>query len=271
MGLDCIRGIYCAVFLGLLLIGARPSLAATVIVSGHDEYAPFMWRQGDEIVGVGVDVLTIIFHDLGIEVSSRYVGPWKRLLRKIELGEVDILVGGYITDDRLKYMEFSDVPLSADPTAVFVWHTRTFPFESRDDLKGIRFGEVLGESQGQEFDAWRKRYASVEEVPTSILNIKKLEANRIDAFVTGLYSGLLHIKKEGYAGRIVPLKHPVNTEYLHIGVSKKSKYIQYLPQINRKLRELRRNGTIERLIQYHLESYSASQLGMSSALPPPSG
>lgn len=258
----CIKMVGCAVTLGLLFASTRPFAAEGVIVSGHEEYAPFMWRQGDEIVGVGIDVVNIIFHDLGINVTSRYVGPWKRILRKIELGEVDILCGGYITDDRLEYMDFSEEPLSADPTAVFVWHTRAFPFETRDDLKGIRFGEVLGESQGQEFDAWRNKYASVEEVPTSILNIKKLEANRIDAFATGLYSGLLHIKKEGYAGRIIPLKHPVNTEYLHIGISKKSKYIQYLPQINRKLRELRRNGTIERLIQYHLEDYSATQLGI---------
>jgi polar amino acid transport system substrate-binding protein len=257
----CIKVVWCVVTLSLLCMNARLYAAEGVIVSGHEEYAPFMWRQGDEIVGVGIDVVNIIFHDLGIKVTSRYVGPWKRILRKIELGEVDVLCGGYITDDRLKYMAFTEEPLSADPTAVFVWHSRSFPFESRDDLKGIRFGEVLGESQGQEFDAWRKRYASVEEVPTSILNIKKLEANRIDAFVTGLYSGLLHIKKEGYAGRIIPLEHPVNTEYLHIGISKKSKYIQYLPQINRKLRELHRNGTIDRLIQYHLEHYSATQLG----------
>jgi len=258
----CIKMVCCAVTISLMLASARPYAAEVVVVSGHEAYAPFMWRQGDEIVGVGIDVLKIIFQDLGIEVSSRYVGPWKRILRKIELGEVDILCGGYITDDRLEYMAFSEEPLSADPTAVFVWHTRVFPFETLDDLKGIRFGEVLGESQGQEFDAWRKKYASVEEVPTSILNIKKLQANRIDAFVTGLYSGLLHVKREGYAGRIIPLKHPVNTEYLHIGISKKSKYIQYLPQINQKLRELHRNGTIERLIQYHLEYYSATQLGI---------
>lgn len=258
----CIKVVRCAVMLSLLLATSCPYAAEEVIVSGHEEYAPFMWRQGDEIVGVGIDVVNMIFQDLGINVSSRYVGPWKRILRKIELGEVDILCGGYITDDRLEYMTFTEEPLSADPTAVFVWHTRTFPFESLDDLKGIRFGEVLGESQGQEFDAWRKKYASVEEVPTSILNIKKLEANRIDAFVTGLYSGLLHVKKEGYAGRIIPLKHPVNTEYLYIGISKKSKYLRYLPQINQRLRELHRNGTIERLINYHLERYSETELGV---------
>lgn len=259
----CIKLVGCAVVFSLLLATSRLHAAEGVIVSGHEEYAPFMWRQGDEIVGVGIDVVNMIFQDLGINVTSRYVGPWKRILRKIELGEVDILCGGYITEDRLEYMVFSAEPLSADPTAVFVWHTRKFPFSSRDDLKGIRFGEVLGESQGQEFDAWRKKYASVEEVPTSILNIKKLQANRIDAFVTGLYSGLLHVKKEGYAGRIVPLKNPVNTEYLYIGISKKSKYIQYLPQINLKLRELHRNGTIERLINYHLERYSETELGVA--------
>ncbi len=246
--------------MSLMLCGSSLYAQEKVIVSGHPEYAPFMWREGEKIVGVGIEAVEMIFHDLGLEVESQYVGPWKRMLFSLETGKVDVLCAGYVTAERQQYAEFTTEPLSDDPTAIFVWHANVFPFETWDDLKGKRFGELLGESQGEEFDAWRKKNATVEEVPTRLMNFKKLEANRIDAFVTGLYGGILHVKKEGYEGKIIPLETPLRTEYVYIAVSKKSKYLSYLPQIDEKLRELHQNGTIDRLLKKYLDYYAATQL-----------
>lgn len=260
------RPVMKANFFGIILlisiIGETPSLWAQekLIVSGHQEYAPFMWKEGDKIVGVGIEVVEMIFHGLGIEVESKYVGTWNRVLLNLEDGDVDVLCAGYVTDERRHFAEFTKEPLSEDHTSVFVWHTNVFPFETWDDLKGKRFGELFGASQGKEFDEWRKKNAIVEEVSDRLQNFRKLEIGRIDCFVTGLYGGLLNIKKEGYEGRVIPLKNPVRTEYLRIAVSKKSNYLSYVPKIDEKLRELHRNGTIERLIQKYLDYYGATTL-----------
>ena len=69
------------------------------------------------------------------------------------------------------------------------------------------FGDLIGASQGQEFDQWLKQNATVEYVADRRLNIAKLEAGRIDCFVTGQYCGLFFIKKSGYEGKIVPLEN----------------------------------------------------------------
>jgi len=161
---------------GIILLHQIPFAEEIAIVSGHPDYAPFMWQDGDKIAGAAIEVVEMIFQDLGINVESKYVGPWKRVQKNLEYGNIDLLCAAYITDKRRKYAQFSLEPLWIEPTMVFVWHSKVFPFESWDDLKGKTFGELIGASQGQKFDNWRKQNTSIEYVSKRRLNIVKLEA-----------------------------------------------------------------------------------------------
>jgi len=83
--------------------------------------------------------------------------------------------------------------------------------------------------------------------------------NRIDCVPDGLYTGLINIRELGYEGRIVPLPTSINMEYLYLPISKKSQYLQYLPQIEDGLKRLRDDGTIEKLINDYIEKYATSK------------
>lgn len=226
----------------------------TVIISGHFNRAPFDWKEGKRLKGAAIEIIELIFKELGINTESRYCGPWNRVLHNLEKGEIDVMCGLYINEDRKKFAEFTE-PFCEDRISVFVWHERKFNFDKWDDLKGKKFGDVLGATRGKEFDEWRKNNATIEYVPNNLNNFKKLEANRIDCFVTSHYPGLMIIKEQGYEGKIVPLKNSVKTKYLHYAISKKSKYVKYIPQINKRLSELIYNGTVEKIIKKNSDYY----------------
>jgi len=230
-----------------------------VVVSGHFDRAPFDWQDGKKLAGAAIEIIGLIFKELGIETESKYIGPWKRVLFNLEEGKIDVMCGLYMTEERKKFAEFTE-PFSEDRVSIFVWHERTFGFETWDDLKGKRFGDIRGATRGKKFDEWRKKHAKIEYVRDNFYNMLKLEADRIDCFVTSHYPGLMSIEKHGYKGKIVPLGKSVKIKHLCFGISKKSEYVKYIPQINKRLKELRENGTVGKIIQKNLDFYISTHL-----------
>lgn len=239
----------------LTLLGTAWS-AETVRVTGHSDRAPFDWQEGEKIRGAAVEILETIFHELHIDVESEYVGPWARSLLNLAEGRIDILCGVYATLERRQFAEFS-VPFREDRVSLFVWRARSFPFRNWEDLEGKTIGDIIGASRGREFDAWRQKHARMEYVSDNVNNLKKLEKGRIDCFVMSHDSGLIFIKKHGYEDRIVPLERPVDTNDLRYGISKKTSFVKYLPQINKRIEELRADGTIDRIIQRNIDLFNS--------------
>jgi polar amino acid transport system substrate-binding protein len=169
-------------------------------------------------------------------------------------GGIDVMCGVYETDERKKFAEFSE-PFREDRISLFVWYQRQFHYQRWDDLRGKIFGDVIGASRGQDFDSWRKKNARVEYVKDNVGNLKKLEMGRIDCFVMSHDSGLVFVKRHGYEGRIIPLPQPVRTHELRYAISKKSRFVKYLPFINKRLAELRADGTIDRIIEENSKRY----------------
>lgn len=251
------------IFSCLLIFQGTAGAAGTVRVTGHTDRAPFDWQEGKEIHGAAVEILERIFAELDTEVESKYVGPWARALLNLAEGTIDALCGVYITDERRKFAEFS-LPFREDRVSIFVWHERPFAFATWDDLRGKTFGDVIGASRGQDFDTWRKENARVDYVKDNVSNMKKLEKGRIDCFVMSHESGLIFIKKYGYAGRIVALPKPVRVHELRYAFSKKSPFVKYLPQVNKRLLEMRADGTIDRIIKENADRYlSRGETGMA--------
>ena len=228
------------------------SFSETVVVSGHFEYPPFMYQVGNSIEGVEVDVLRVIFSELGIKVESKYVGNWARTLSNIEDGTVDISCG-YINDERKKFAVFSSNILAEDPMSVFVKTGKEFKFEKWEDLIGKRGGSTLGDSQGAKFDEFKKNNLKIELVSSKINNYKKLDYERIDYIIDGLYTTKIFLNRNGFKEKISPLKKPLLKENIYIMVSKKSKYLKYMPEIEKGLKRMREDGVIDKLIEKHIK------------------
>jgi polar amino acid transport system substrate-binding protein len=120
-------------------------------VSGHPEYPPVMWQEGDNIVGVGPEIVKMVFDDLGITVNSKFKGSWTKVEKGIKEGDIDVLAGVYMTAQRKSFMDYS-IPYMKDPVVIFVARGQAFPYKKWDDLIGKNGTTTIGDSFGKDFD-----------------------------------------------------------------------------------------------------------------------
>ena len=230
---------YAFLFLIVILIAAAAFFMCEkkenrdyLLASGHPQYPPFMWQEGDRIVGVGPEILSTACKQLGIPIKIEFAGSWDDVMKDIHNGKIDAVVALYQTDERKKYLEYS-ISYAKDPVAIFVRKDKAFRYRKWADLIGKRGTTTSGDSYGQAFDGFIAAKLEVARRKTVEENFKALENGKADYFIYALYSGLFESKKEGLENKITFLKPYVTTENWYLAISKNSKYAKYMPDINR--------------------------------------
>jgi polar amino acid transport system substrate-binding protein len=218
-------------------------------------YPPFMWKQGNQIIGVGTEVAQIILGEIGIEVESVCFSSWKRCMIEVEKGRTDMFFAACVNEERREFAEFSKNYLSADPVGIFVSKDRPIKFEKWEDLIGKKMGRVLGTSYGQKFDEFAMKNLDVRDAVTPAENLERLAKGRVDFLPIGLYTGQIHVRQLGYADKIAAMDHYLGIEYLYVAISKLSPYLKHLPYVDKRLLELREDGTVKRLIEKYIDYY----------------
>ncbi len=234
-------------------VGAKPLVAC-----GHPIYPPLSWDHNGQLSGVAPDVVQRLFGELGYNVQLDVRANWKRCLREAREGQVDIVVSAYITDERLEYLSYANDYVLDDPVAVFVNRQRRFAFGRLEDLDNKTAGLLLGDSFGDRFDRFVRRNGRVEWVSRGEQNFSKLALGRIDYMPLGRETGRLQSLKLNLEGKVEPLPRTLTTEHYYIAVRRGGELEQHLPYINRRLGELRADGTLSRLKQFYSHQYLAS-------------
>ncbi|MBY0293759.1 transporter substrate-binding domain-containing protein [Patescibacteria group bacterium] len=221
------------------------------VASGHPEWPPIMYQNGDVIDGAGPALVKKIFADLNIPVSFPATGAWDQVQAKAKTGEVDVLVAAYKTDARLEYMEYSEA-YTVDPIALFVAKGKEFTFSKWDDLKTKRGVAMTGDSYGQEFDTYSAENLKFAHVATTEEALAMLASGQADYFIYSLYAGNVMLKNTKHTDQYQALPKTVADESFYITISKKSPLVKYMPQINAEIQKYKADGTIDALVaQYN--------------------
>lgn len=221
----------------------------SAVASGHPEWAPIMFQNGDIIDGAGPALVKKIFADLELEVSVPYAGSWEEVQAKAKSGEVDILVAAYKTSEREAYMNYSDA-YTVDPVAVFVKKGKEFTFDKNEDLVGKKGVGTEGDSYGQAFDDFSKEKLNLVRTKTSKEAFDLVASGQADYFIYSFYAGNKEIAEDEIKD-MVSLPKYVIEESFYITISKKSSYAKYLPEINKQIQKYKADGTINALIEQY--------------------
>lgn len=219
-----------------------------LIASGHPEWSPIMYQQNDQIVGVGPEIVSKIFEELGVKVVSKYEGPWDLVQTKAKEGTVDVLAAAYKTAERETYMDYS-IPYTVDPVILVVKKGKAFPYDKWEDLLGRKGVVTIGDSYGQGFDNFIKEKLIPTKVGTPEEAFELLAKEEADYFVYALYSAENYIFKNKISEQVEILPKEVSMENFYITISKKSSYNHLLPQVNALLQKYEADGTITRTIE----------------------
>lgn len=228
--------------------------AKTIIISGHPEYPPVMWQEGDNIVGVGPEILKMAFEGLGITVDSKFKGSWTQVLESTKEGDIDAVAGIYMTAQNKTFFNYS-IPFMKDPVVIFVAKGKTFPYEKWDDLIGKKGTTTIGDSFGKEFDKFISGKLTISRTLKIEGNFNKIISGEADYFISSMYSGLIEAGKLGISDKIEYLPVFATAETFYIGMFKESKFLRYMPQINEKIEKLVKDGTVDKLIDEKMKNY----------------
>ena len=226
---------------GLLVASAAAQtqaqgLCTRVVVTADPEYPPYAWYDGHTLRGASVDIVLAVLQAIKLPYELRYVGPFVRMLQNARMGDVDIVTELKRSAEREDYLAFTDTPIFTNPSSVFVRAGRNLKFSKREDLRGLRGGVTHGTRFGDGLDEYIVANLSVEDGPGIKENFLKLEAGRIDYFISPHYPALAHLISSGTEARSKVLK-PFAAEALnYVGWSRRSPCLGRLTEFDAMLK-----------------------------------
>ena len=228
-----------------------------IVKLSEDPWPPYTFGiKGTPTGGVAVDWSKEIFRRLNMEVDMKLY-PWKRCLFQMQTGKRDGLMALTKNTKREKYMVFT-VPIMVSRN--FVWHSpekfkrkwgTSFKWDTLADFKKYKIGRTLGFSYGDEFYAAEKKFKyDILSARSDEANFKRLLVGRIDIFICneGSAAELFRLHPE-FKGKLVPAGKVFEKVNFYMAFSKKSKIVKLVPQINKIIAEMQKDGTIRAILK----------------------
>lgn len=218
-----------------------------------DPWPPFFIenKSGDVNSGVGFELVTELFTLIpDVEVVFPNV-PWKRALLEVEQGVKDSVALLMKNEERAKYMIFTQPVMQSSSWMYFnrLRFPKGFEWVEVEDFKDLRIGVVRGYTYGEPLDSYIK-YAgkNVYEVTTSAQLFSMLQRQHIDLVPENAAVANSIVSTQGWLETLGHAKKIVNTDLLHIGVSKKSKFASLVPRLNEAVELMRISGRIDQIV-----------------------
>ncbi|WED24176.1 transporter substrate-binding domain-containing protein [Vibrio sp. JC009] len=218
------------------------------------EFVP--WKTvtaGGNLSGIDIELMAMIAErmDLDLEVTPY---PWKRGLRRLETGDVDIITSLLRRPQREAFAYFIEPPyVTQSNKAFFVLKGNENTISKYDDLKGLTIGTFDKNHYFEPFD----HDTSLDKFSGKSTEqlLKMLLAGRLDTFIMTEEVGEFKIKELGFEGQIVKADYkyskPMN---VYLALSKNSPLSDRRDEISTILTELIQEGIIEKLKDKYLHS-----------------
>lgn len=244
---------FISVWLLISLMHTNLYACQKILINGSKSWYPVSFRDDNQqLMGIAPDTAKAVFKRIGIAVHMSPDLPWKRQLRALSEGEIDMIAGAYFTDERdIKYRYTED--LLSEKIKVFTDIERAFSFQNWSDLENKRGLRVLGGSYGTAFDTYAAEHLSFEELyHQNEMIIRTLKDPRVDYSVLSEHDGYLTAKKLGLENRFVALEKPVAELSIHFLFSRKSKCIHRIGEINQVILDVKNEALIAEITEAYL-------------------
>jgi polar amino acid transport system substrate-binding protein len=222
-------------------------------------YPPYVIvaKKDNQICGIDVDVVREIAKRMNLDVTF-YRCPWRRCLKSMEVGTVDVLTNAVKKPDREKYMLYCDKPFLTDFPIVFYFKKgKGSVVKTYEDLYKYTIGYERGAVYFDRFDNDRKMSKVPWHTYDKLLNL--LNEERIDG-VIGYKDSLNYIISEmGLQGAFeeTSYRYAVSHNESFITVSKKSPLASRFAEFNRIHDQLLKERIVDKIKKGYFEKYSS--------------
>ena len=214
-----------------------------IIVSGKEAYPPISFTKDGQLIGLGYSVLNEIAQSLGLDINVTAPTPWKRVVNKGRLGEVDIVIG--LRGTSLSGDSFVFLPTPIIESAQNIFSLKGKNLQTKEDLKGLKGGILSGTTFTADFETYAKENLTITNVRTAEQNLLKLKAGRIDYFIAPLLPTIHLIETTDIEIDIKFTPKPLFLVRENLAISKKSNCINKQKLFEKALATLSKDGYID--------------------------
>jgi polar amino acid transport system substrate-binding protein len=227
----------------------------TVRFAEEANWPPFTSDKfGIATEGLSLELMRAIFSRLGIEVEIELL-PQKRMLDYLRRGAKDGATVISINKERQEYLEFSE-PLFSKRGYIYYSSSRKDPliWDDYSDLQGLTIGIVSGHNYGEDFTGAVTSYnLDIKTLSRALQGFDLLLTNRLDCFLSINLTANYLLADSKYSGRI---SHAPKTYYYkdyHLAFAKKSAALPLMPKVNEVIIEMKKDGSMDRIISSYLQ------------------
>lgn len=213
-----------------------------VVTVGINHAPPYRVVSDQGVTGLYVDIFNEIASRIDWQV--RYVeAPFRRVLRMMEEGSVDVMLGPLKSEKRERMMAFV-APVFPPERKLFFYHREEHRITAYDDLRGKKIGVLSG---ARYFDRFDNDTNLVTEPISRYENLMKmLEKDRVDVVIAPELVGRYTVNQMGTDVSVSPYQVPGERSY--IAISRTSPLISHQDDIIRVFEQMRVEGTYDRLV-----------------------
>ena len=234
--------------------------AGKIQMTTNAEFEPFEYKDGDEIVGIDIDLSQAIADKLGVKLEVSDIA-FDSLIPTMNAGKADFIAAGMTaTEDRKKNVDFSDPYFNASQAIIVA---KDSDIKTREDLNG----KTVGVQQGTTGDTYCTnddgssdvKVKEVKRYPKGMDAVSDLIAGRLDAVVIDDYPAEKLAAKN--ADKVVKLDDALTEEEYAIAMPKGSDLVDV---VNGVIKDLKDSGELNKIIDKYIGDDTES--GASSAV-----
>jgi polar amino acid transport system substrate-binding protein len=216
------------------------------------EYPPLEYEEQGAIKGIAVDIVKEVFARMQQPITIKLY-PFARALEMIKEGKADAIFTFSKLPERETFADYPSEVLVEQTVSLFVRQDAPITYDGDViSLRPYTCGVMQGAKYGPIYDEAMKTM-KVEEVTDHWENVLKLAKNRLDVIIGPRLVILFTIKALGHQGDVKELYPPLETVPTYLAFSKTRVAPGIKEQFERILKELKRDGTYDNIIQSYIK------------------
>ena len=216
----------------------------TLVMATNAEFPPYEYREGDNVVGIDVEIGEAIAKSMGMELKVEDMA-FDSIIVAVDAGKADVgLAGLTVTEDRLMNVNFSD-PYTTATQVVIV--KEDSPITSPNDLEGKKIGVQLG-TTGDKY-AGDIKDATVERYNKGFEAVQAMTQGKIDSVIIDREPAKVFVEQnEG----IKMLDEAYTEEEYAIAIKKDNE--ELLKKVNTALADLKSSGELQKILDKYIKA-----------------
>lgn len=214
-------------------------------IATNAEFPPYEFREGDQFVGIEMEMAQNIADSLGLELHVEDMA-FDSVILAVTSGKADLGVSGFtVTEDRKQTVDFTDSYVKA--SQLIIVHKDNTEIKTADDLTGKVIGVQLGTTG--DIYAGDIEGATVERYNKGVDAVQALAQKKIDAV---MIDDQVAKALAAQTDQVVVIEEPFTVEDYAIVVSKENPALT--AKVNEVIKEMQESGELQAIVDKYISA-----------------